>query len=154
MRRLASSLDAVEFEPHVTVFCGRSSDLEARGVVELIAGRFPHVELIADRLDCTETYTKTLFVQFQESALLRFMFETAARAYSQRSDYVLSPHLSLLYKKLAAAEQHKLCQTLDAPMGAYRFDRIRMIETELPIEESGPVRRWRTVSEAPLAGPG
>ncbi len=85
---------------------------------------------------------------------MRRMFETAAGAYSQRSDYVLSPHLSLLYRKLPAAEQQKLCRTLDAPMGVYRFDRARMIETELPIEDSGPVKRWRTVCEAPLAGPG
>ena len=151
VRRLASSLDAVEFEPHVTVFCGRSSELEARGVVDLVAGQFSRVELIADRLAYTGNYTKSLFVQFQESAVLRRMFGSAARAYSQPSDYVLSPHLSLLYKKLPAAEQQKLCETLDVPMGAYRFDRIQMIETELPIEDSRPVRRWRTVSEAPLA---
>jgi hypothetical protein len=34
------------------------------------------------------------------------------------------------------------------------FDSIRIIETELPIEDAGPVTRWRTVFEATLAGLG
>jgi hypothetical protein len=37
-------------------------------------------------------------------------------------------------------------------MGAYGFDRIRMIETELPIEGPGPVCRWRQVCDVALAG--
>jgi 2'-5' RNA ligase len=153
VRRLAASLDAVEFEPHVTVFCAHSTDAEARAVARLIAEQFSPIELSADRLDHSENYTKTLFVQFRESAVLRHMFETATGAYSQRSDYVLNPHLSLLYKKLSGSKQKELCKTLDVPMGAYGFDRIRMIEAELPIEDAGPVRRWRMVCDAPLAEP-
>ena len=79
---LAASLDAVEFEPHVTVFCGPSTDAEARAVARRIARQFSPIELTADRLDHTERYTKTLFVQFQESAAVRQMFETAAARYS------------------------------------------------------------------------
>ena len=154
IHQLAARLEAVEFDPHVTVFCGRSSDDEARAVAERIAGQFAPIELTADGLLYTERYTKTLFVQFQQSVILRRMFEMAVAGYALPSDYSLNPHLSLLYKILSEPEQRKLSETLDVSMGSYRFDGIRMIETELPIEDAGPVRRWRTVCEAKLRGPG
>ena len=147
---LATSLDAVEFEPHVTIFCGPSSEAAARAVAGWIAAQFTPFELVANRLDCSPQYTKTLFVQFRESAAARQMFRAAARAYARPSDYVLNPHLSLVYKKLTETKQGELCETLDVPMGAYPFDRIRMVETELPIEDPGPVRRWRMVCDVPL----
>jgi putative hydrolase of the HAD superfamily len=152
IRKLATQLDAVEFEPHVTVFCGPSSDEEAQVVVERIASRFAPVELTADRLDHTAIFTKTLVVQFRESADLRRMFEMARNGYARNSGYVLNPHLSLLYKKLPEATQRELCRTLDVSMGRYGFDCIQMIATELPIEDAGPIRRWRVVCENKLAG--
>jgi 2'-5' RNA ligase len=152
IHQLAGQFDAVEFEPHVTVFCGPSTDDEGRDVVRRIASEFAPIELIGDRLDHSELYTKTLFVQFQDSAGLRRMFETAAAHYSRPSNYLLNPHLSLLYKKQPAATLKKLSETLTVPMGGYAFDRLRMIETELPIEDDGPVRRWRVVCDEPLAG--
>ena len=154
IHRLAESLDAVAFEPHVTVYCGPSSDAEAQSVVDRIAGQFSPIELVADGLSYTELFTKTLFVQFRESATLRRMFETAAANVARPSGYVLNPHLSLLYKRLPQDRQRELCETLDVPTGKHWFDRVRIVETELPIEDAGPVRRWRTVCEAELtAGP-
>jgi hypothetical protein len=150
--RLAARFDAIEFEPHVTVFCGPSADDEARAVARRIATQFAPIELVADRLDHSDLFTKTLFVQFEESACLRHMFEVAATNFSRGSDYVLNPHLSLLYKKQPARSREHLCETLGAPMGVYTFDRIRMIETELPIEDEGPIRRWRVVCDEPLLG--
>jgi 2'-5' RNA ligase len=151
--QLAARFDAVEFEPHVTVFCGPSTDAEARAVARRVARQFSPIELTAAWLDHTEQYTKTLFVQFQESSGLQRILETAAAHYSRPSDYVLNPHLSLIYKKLHDEDiQRKLCKTLDVPMGSYRFDRARMTETELPIEDPGPVRRWRVVCDEPLDG--
>jgi 2'-5' RNA ligase len=150
--RLAAQYDAVEFEPHVTVFCGPSTDDEARAVVRRVAGQFGPLELIGDRLDHTHLYTKTLFVQFRDSAALRSMFETVATHCSRPSSYVLNPHLSLLYKKLSSVTLKTLSQTLSVPMGDYAFDRLRMIKTEVPIEDEGPVKRWRVVCDEPLLG--
>jgi len=152
IRQLATRFDAVEFEPHVTVFCGPSTDIEARTVARRIAEQFSPIELIADRVDHSGHYTKTLFVQFQDSVLLRHIFETAVALYSRPSSYILNPHLSLIYKKLDQGSRRTLCNTLDVPTGSYRFDRIRMIKTQLPIEDDGPVRRWRVVCDEPLAG--
>ncbi len=150
--QLAAKLDAVAFEPHVTLFCGPSDDGEVLTVARRIGKQFPPIELIANHLDHSDAYTKTLFIQFQESALARQMFSLAAAGFSRPSDYILNPHLSLLYKNQTAETRQKLCETLDARFGSYSFDRIRMIETEIPIEDEGPIRRWRLVCEEPLLG--
>jgi 2'-5' RNA ligase len=152
IRRLAQDLDAVDFEPHVTLFCGRSSDEEANATARGIAAEFAPITLTPERLAYTDLFTKTLFVQFEDSAIARQMFEAARRSYAHPSDYVFNPHLSLLYKKLPEARQRALCDTLDLPKGVYQFDRVRMIETELPIEDDGPVRHWRIVCDEPLKG--
>ena len=151
--QVAKSLDAIEFEPHVTVFCSPSTDAEACALVDQIAKQFGSIELVADRLDYTDHYTKTLFVQFKESTVLRQIFEIAVGCTQRQSNYCLNPHLSLLYKKLPNASQRALCETLDVPMGNFWFDGIRIIETELPIEDAGPITRWRVVREAKLEGP-
>jgi hypothetical protein len=116
------------------------------------ARQFSPIELTAAWLDHTERYTKTLFLQFQESSGLQRIFETAAAHYSRPSNYILNPHLSLIYKKLVEGSRRSLCDTLDVPRGNYGFDRVRMIETELPIDEDGPVRRWRVVCDELLVG--
>jgi 2'-5' RNA ligase len=154
IQQLAARYNAVAFEPHVTVFCGPSTDDESRAVARWITQRFGPIDLTVDRLDQSELYTKTFFVQFHDSALLRQMFETTAAHYSRPSNYVLNPHLSLLYKKLPKATLMKLCETLDVPTNDYTFDRLRMIETELPIQDDGPVKRWRVVCDEPLVGSG
>ena len=150
IREFAARQHAIDFEPHVTVFCAPSTDGESRAVARHIAAQFPPIELTAIRVDHSELFTKTLFVQFEESVLLRRIFETAAAGCSRPSRYVLNPHLSLLYKKLPATRRKTLLQTLDVPMGGYSFDRVRVIETELPIEDDGPIRRWRIVCDEPL----
>ncbi len=61
---LAARFDAVEFEPHVTVFCGPSTDAEARAIARQVARQFSPIELTAAGLNHTEHYTKALFVQF------------------------------------------------------------------------------------------
>ena len=135
----------------MTVFCGPSNDAAASELVRQIARQTPPCELTAERLDHTASFTKTLFVQFQESATVRRIFEQA-RTGSMHSNYILNPHLSLLYKTLPAETRQELCLSIEAPQGSYSFDRIAMIETELPIEDDGPVRRWRAVCSEPLAG--
>ncbi len=146
--QLAASLDAVRFEPHLTLHSGPASEAEACAVARMIAEQFTPIVLEAGRLGHTESYTKTLFVQFlppYDGSLLE-----SARGYSPKSSYVANPHLSLLYKKLPEAKRRELSQSLNFPAGDYVFDRVRLVETETPIEDDGPVRRWRTVFDAPL----
>lgn len=151
MCSLAADLDAVEFEPHVTIFCGPSTEEEARATATAIAGRFSPIELISARLDYTDRDTKTLFVQFEESAAARRIFEAARESCSGRSDYAFNPHLSLLYKTLSETKQNELCSGSPGCDWRIRF-RSAPDHRNGIAERTGTRASWRQVCEVPLAG--
>jgi hypothetical protein len=61
----------VEFEPHITFYCARSTQAEATSVGRTISRAFAPLELKVADIDHSHIFTKTLFVQFMESAALR-----------------------------------------------------------------------------------
>jgi hypothetical protein len=54
---------------------------------------------------------------------------------------------------MPVAKQAEICQTLDVPKGIYFFDRLRAIETEIPLTQPEQIKRWRTVFECTLGLP-
>ena len=154
IRQLAKRFYAIEFNPHVTISCGASNDDETISIAREIAGRFSPLKLTPAKLDHTRTYTKTLFVQFQESETARQMSGMVKDRSAKPKNYVLNPHLSLLYKTMPPTEQAELCQSLEVPQGPYQFDRLRIIETEIPLAKPEQIKRWLTVFECALKGSG
>lgn len=153
IHKLAEKYDAVDFEPHVTITCGPSNDVQTSIIVRDIAGLFSPVALTPLKLDYTSEYTKTLFIQFQECEIARRMFDAIKEHSALPLNHVLNPHLSLLYKTMTGETQAEICRTLNVPKGAYCFDRLRAIETEIPLTHPEPIKRWRTVFECALAQP-
>jgi 2'-5' RNA ligase len=153
VRQLAKEYDAVDFEPHVTIYCGPFDDDQARTIMHGVASLYSPVELIPVKLEHTSEYTKTLFIQFQESDVVRRMSDAIKDRHARPADYVLNPHLSVLYKTMPLAMLAGICQTFDVPKGPYVFDRLRAIETELPLTRPDQIKRWRTVFECALRQP-
>jgi hypothetical protein len=153
IQKLAARFDAVDFEPHVTLYSGPSDDGEAETVARELAAGFPPFALTPLKIDCTRLYTKTLFVQCAESPAAWTMFEFVKNHCAKPSAYRLDPHLSLLYKTMDPAAQAGLCRTLGASKEPYLFDRLRVIETEIPLTKPEQIARWRTVMEVNLKNP-
>lgn len=153
VQKLAKKYDAIDFEPHVTIYSGPSEDDQTHAVARGIARLFSLGELIPVKLDYTRAYTKTLFIQFQESEVLRHMSNAIKDRSARPMNYILNPHLSLLYKKMPAAKQAEICRTLDVPKGIYLFDRLRAVETEIPVTRPEQIKRWRTVFECAFGLP-
>ena len=153
IQQLAKKYDAIDFEPHVTISSGPSDDDQTRTVTRGIASLFSLGELIPVKLDYTSAYTKTLFIQFQESEAVRRMSDAIKDRNALPVNYVLNPHLSLLYKTMPVAMQAEICRTLDVPKGIYLFDRLRAVETEIPLTLPEQIKRWRTVFECALGLP-
>lgn len=153
VRQLAMTYDAIDFEPHVTIFSGPSGDDQTHAIARGAASLYSHVELMPVKLEYTSVYTKTLFIQFQESAIVRQMSDAIKDRNARPVNYVLNPHLSLLYKTTPLAMLAGICQTLDAPKGPCVFDRLRAVETEIPVTGPDQIKRWRTVFECPLGQP-
>jgi 2'-5' RNA ligase len=147
---LAAKYDTAPFEPHVTLYCGLSDDRTTSAVLERVAAQFRPMNLAFEKLDRTEEYTKTLFVQFEESSAARELSETIRSLCAQPSDYGLNPHLSLIYGALQVEEKLEIMRSLDLPEGDYRFDRIAAIETEIPLTQADQIRRWRLVGQRVL----
>jgi 2'-5' RNA ligase len=150
IRCLAEAYDAPLFEPHVTLYAGPSNREEMGAIVKSAAQHFGSIELTLEKLGHTTQYTKTLFIQFAASADLSGMFGDVKKGTAQPSDYVLNPHLSLLYKRMDAAEQARLCRTVEIPKGSYRFDMLRAVEYESPLDEAAKIERITTVCEMKL----
>lgn len=150
IRQLAKTYDAVDFEPHVTLSSVPSNDAQTFAIARQIAGHYRQVELNPLKLDHTSEYTKTLFIQFQDSAAARHLSDAIKARSMKPVNYILNPHLSLLYKILPQTVLAELEQTLEVPKGPYIFDRVCAIETEIPLSESQQIKRWRTVFECAL----
>jgi 2'-5' RNA ligase len=153
IQQLAEKHDAIDFEPHVTLSSGPSDDDLTQTIARWIAKLFSRIELVPVKLGHTSAFAKTLFVQFQDSAAARQMSDVIKTRNAQCANYVLNPHMSLVYKTMPVAARAEICRGLDVPNKTYVFDRLRAIETEIPLTEPAQVKRWRTVFECPFGGP-
>jgi Cyclic phosphodiesterase-like protein len=153
VQQLAKKYDAIDFDPHVTIFSGPFVDDQTNTIARAIARLFSHGKLIPVKCDYTCVYTKTLFIQFQDSEVVRRMSDAIRDRSARPVNYVLNPHMSLLYKTMAVAKQAEICRTLDVPKGIYFFDRLRVIETEIPVTRPEQIKRWRMVFECGLGRP-
>jgi len=152
IQQLAETYDAIDFEPHVTLTSGPSDDGLTQTIARSIANLFSRVELIPVKLEYSSAFAKTLFVQFQDPGAARQMSDAIKARNAQCANYVLNPHLSLVYKTMPVAARAEICRGLDVPKKTYVFDRLRAIETEIPLTEPAQVKRWRTVFECPFGG--
>jgi hypothetical protein len=68
------------------------------------------------------------------------------------SQYELKPHLSLLYKNLAAAIRCELAASIDVPLSEVTFDAIKAVRCVSPAESGADVEAWRVIAAASLSG--
>ncbi len=117
-------------------------------MTETIAQDFKPFDLQAMGLEQSSLLTKTFYVQFQSSAVIQRLFENLRDNVSATPNDTINPHLSLLYQRITEEQRKGLCQRAAiVPMGTYRFDTLRVLEMDLPVEDLQPLRTWRTVAE-------
>lgn len=151
INRLAEKYDAAVFAPHVTVYSGHlTPDESAAGLVEHTTAGVQKVSLKIAGVSYTDEFTKTLFVQFQPSAVLHQISERIRRNVAQPSGYHLDPHLSLLYYPLKRIEKVSLARSITIPRNEVHFDEVRAIATPAPTQTKEDVARWQEVYRAKL----
>ena len=146
--QLAAKYDAARFVPHVTFFSGQSDEQEITGIAQDLMDQPLPMELKPICLSHTHLFTKTLFVQFEDSQPLRDMYHRAVAVCSRPTGYKLNPHLSLLYKTMNENEKARLCRRLDIPAGPFLFDSFQAIEMETPFTAPEQIERCRTVYDS------
>ncbi len=145
---LATRCTAPPFEPHVTIGGGDIGEKRAGEILQKISTREP-IQLEVERVDFSEEFTKTLFVQFRSSREIEALNTEIERA--SGNEYEINPHLSLLYKEMTAVEKAELARAISIPFAIAVFDRIKMMRTPHPITISEQVQAWRALGERALA---
>jgi len=142
------------FEPHLTLYAGACGEHDASRIGAEVARRAAPLTLEATRLAHSRLYSKTLFIEFAPTEALRAVERAIRGAVARPSDYVLAPHVSLMYRAgLSEEEKEALCSAATDLLGSYLFDALSVVETEHPLVSGDQVRRWRTLVRAmPLRG--
>lgn len=145
---LGQDYDAPSFTPHVTIYSGEYTPDD--NYAELIENSIKEVNsfsLKVEKLEYTEEFTKTLFVQFFPCAILTDLSETLRNSSSKTSDYILNPHLSLIYQQLSETIKEDLTNSLSMTMTKSEvfFNEVMAISTPGLIQATKDVENWEVI---------
>jgi 2'-5' RNA ligase len=149
---LARRCDAPVFEPHVTIHVGADRTAAAKNALGDAARECKRIGLTPLGIDQSDEFIKTLFVQFGMSAELRKINNMIREAANDSSQYELNPHLSLLYKNLAAQTRRELAASINVPFSEVTFDAIKAVRCVSPAESGADLEVWHVVAAASLSG--
>ena len=150
----AQRYNAPEFQPHVTVHVGVDCPDTVDEVLSKAAPGCERIVLRALQVNGSSEFTKTLFVHFAMTAELHRLNRSIGTAARDSSDYQLSPHLSLLYKRISMQDRHLLTHSIDVPFPEVTFDSLKAVRCVSPTQNRADVEAWRVVAEKPLGSIG
>jgi 2'-5' RNA ligase len=148
---LARRYYAPVFEPHVTIHVGADRADAAEKALADAWRECNLIKLTRLGIDQSGEFIKTLFVQFTMSAELRKINDIIRQAANNSSHYQLKPHLSLLYKNLAAATRRELAASINVRLSEVTFDAIKAVRCVSPAEFGADVEAWHVVAAASLS---
>ena len=148
---LAARFDAPLFQPHVTVYAGRKGDENPEEVLRgALAGCEPFRLLVRD-IQCSDEFTKTVFVQLEPSPDLLRLNRAFQQASALHHEYELNPHLSLIYKKMTPDARIEAASSVRVPFTEVLFDSVKAVVCPTPIRSRADVEAWRVVAAQSLA---
>ena len=142
----ARRYDAPVFEPHVTVHVGTDQADAVAKALEKAGNESELVRLTPLRIDQSDEFIKTLFVQFAMTADLGKINRIIRDATNDSLQYELKPHLSLLYKNLPAASRSGLAASITLPFSEIPFDSLQAIRCVSPTQQRADVEAWELIS--------
>jgi hypothetical protein len=149
---LARRYDAPVFEPHVTLHVGANRANGAKNALGDAARECKLIGLTPLGIDQSDEFIKTLFVQFAMSEELGKINDIIRQAADNSSHYEPRPHLSLLYKNLAAAPRRELAASIKVPLSEVTFDAIKAVRCVSPTKSGADVEAWHVVAATSLCG--
>jgi len=150
VNNLAERYGAPEFEPHVTVHVGTDRTETVDEVLSKAGRTSGKIALQVLNVSSSSEFIKTLFVHFTRSTQLQHLNQGIRKAAQDSSDYQLSPHLSLLYKRLSIQDRRLLTHSIEVPFSEVKFDSLKAVRCVSPTRSRADVEGWRVVVEKPL----
>ena len=153
VRSLATRFDAPIFEPHVTLYSGPlGSTDQPDKIIREAAQSVSEIFLHVTGINHSEQFTKSLFIEFATNDALTKLSEALKRRSSQPIDYVLKPHLSLIYASLATETRQRLVNEFSVLSQVVRFDAVKAMVNAGPTRTRKDFETWRIVASARLTG--
>ncbi|MBV9619200.1 MAG: hypothetical protein JO201_08305 [Verrucomicrobia bacterium] len=149
IRILRKEFRAPNFEPHLTLFVTTKDQPTPKKVLRQIRSR--PIRLEVRDVAHSPKFTKTLFVRFKSSSVLRKLGTELGRAGGVSTKAPSDPHVSLLYKKIPQRIKKELAAAIKLPVRNVRFDSIAAVRLTLPVRTSADVASWRVVASKKLA---
>ena len=141
--KLAARFDGPVFEPHVTIYVTRKGeDIPAEVLNRALVGYAPF-RLSVRNLQYSDSFAKAVFVQFEPNSLLVRLSHAFQQASSLHDAYHLSPHLSLIYKKMTGTAKLDVSASVRLPFAEVHFDLAQAVICPVRTESHQDVKSWR-----------
>src|SRR5689334_2350531 len=144
IRELARQFETPVFAPHVSVFIAPENSRHPAEILRELGAIM--LELTIHSIRFSEQFTKTLFVQFERSVPLQELGDRIWKASGAPEQYVIDPHLSLLYANLAAEKKKALVDEIRFPFRNVGFSSICAMRCARPTTTAAEVAEWRLLS--------
>jgi hypothetical protein len=144
IRELAKRFETPVFAPHVTVFIAPANSPHPAEILRELGAVM--LELTIHSIRFSEEFTKTLFVQFEASVPLQELGDRIWKASRAPEQYVIDPHMSLLYAGLVAEEKKALVDEISFPFRTVGFSSICAMRCPRPTVTVAEVEQWQLLA--------
>ena len=148
---LAARFDAPVFEPHLTIYSTATGNENDRELLERVLADRGAYCLVVKAVECSNEFTKTVFVQFQPDKTLTRLSADLRQASTNQNDYKVNPHLSLIYKTLPRETKAEIANSVKVPFHEVRFDSAKAVISPANIQSRDDVEAWRVVATRKLS---
>ena len=151
---LAERFGTVPFCPHVTLYSGElPPSIEVGSWLEKVLQPVGPMELAIANLTYEYRFSKTLFVQLNQTPLLVQLVNRLVSAIPNAQLPPLDPHLSLLYHSLDNAIKQDLAEKITLPRPSIWFDQVQAIAAPYTFETQDHVASLRCIHSQLLITP-
>ncbi len=151
---LAECFGTVPFCPHVTLYSGAlPPSVEVGRLLETVLQPVEPVELAIANLTYEPRFSKTLFVQLNQTPLLVQLVNRLVSAIPDAQLPPLDPHLSLLYHSLDNTIKQGLAEKITLTRPSIWFDQVQAIAAPYTFETQAHVASLRCVHTQLLTTP-
>ena len=151
IKSLAKKYNSPVFEPHVTVYSGPGNEKNCNRIIDKATSGIKPISLEILKVDHSPIYIKTLFIEFQLDATISELSNHLRNTSEEPSDYILKPHLSLIYNNMENKEKQTLTSDIDMTWNKISFNWLKAISTPSDVQSKEDIALWRDLASVELS---
>lgn len=114
IKNLGEEYDAPIFVPHLTLLGDVTVDFDKlKSIVDDVFQNTKPFTIEKERVNQSEAFFKTVFIEFEKDQKLSELFETISQKTDGRELSTFKPHISLIYKEMPKNERRKIAEQIE-----------------------------------------